>query len=323
MRMVNSVDRLMDQQEDYLIEPTKENQKKSFTTNNQPPPPPPPSASVTISDHPPPALFQPLSPSLSPTTSHHHPRQSALHTNPSRRRVPASRHLIPSPSQQRRCSVIPDQSSVGVSKVAAISAVVVSTISAFHVVFKFVLPLCLVLFVFSICALSPSSAFKSLISGSCIWIVVASSDSFTIKRSSGSDDVILPTTVLTLLRSTSVHGCSEMQSQPSVPAQEDRLYSFQDVGTDNVSGGVLRRDMATQMSPKGSQCSSPNMGPLSSIGASVKLLLVWLLPLVPASTSIRLRLWGFLVPTEYKLLQLASAVVVLLLPVLLDLFLRQ
>ncbi|MED6185003.1 hypothetical protein PIB30_052870 [Stylosanthes scabra] len=107
-----------------------------------------------------------------------------------------------------------------------------------------------------------------------------------------------PTIVPTLLRSASVHGCSEMQSQPSVPAQEDRLYSFQDVGTDNVSGGVSRRDMATQMSPEGSQCSSPNMGPLSSIGASVKLLMVRLLPLVPASTSIRPKLWGFLVPAE-------------------------
>ncbi|MED6194896.1 hypothetical protein PIB30_032806 [Stylosanthes scabra] len=77
-----------------------------------------------------------------------------------------------------------------------------------------------------------------------------------------SSPPVAPTLEPTLLRSASVHGCSEMQSEPSAaPAQEDRLYSFKDVGTDNVSGGVSRRDMATQMSPEGSQCSSPNLRP--------------------------------------------------------------
>ncbi|MED6145947.1 hypothetical protein PIB30_116798 [Stylosanthes scabra] len=52
-----------------------------------------------------------------------------------------------------------------------------------------------------------------------------------------------------MARSVSVHGCSEMQSQSSIPAQ--------DAGT-NVSPAVSRRDMATQMSPEGSTCPSPN-----------------------------------------------------------------
>ncbi|MED6218736.1 hypothetical protein PIB30_029184 [Stylosanthes scabra] len=78
---------------------------------------------------------------------------------------------------------------------------------------------------------------------------------------SPSSPPVAPATEPTLLRSASVHGCSEMQSEPSAPAQEDRLYSFKDVGTDDVSGGVSRRDMATQMSPEGSQCSSPNLRP--------------------------------------------------------------
>ncbi|KAL1309594.1 hypothetical protein HN51_052287 [Arachis hypogaea] len=87
---------------------------------------------------------------------------------------------------------------------------------------------------------------------------VASSDSFTNRSGGGRGVVVLPTTEPTLLRSASVHGCSEMQSEPSAPDQEDKLHSFKDVGTD-VSGAVSRRDMATQMSPQGSQCSSPNL----------------------------------------------------------------
>ncbi|MED6180197.1 hypothetical protein PIB30_008055 [Stylosanthes scabra] len=66
-------------------------------------------------------------------TSHHHPWQSPSHTNPSQRRVPASRHLIPSPSQQRRPSVVPAQSSIAVFKFAAVSAIVAGS-------FPFVFP---------------------------------------------------------------------------------------------------------------------------------------------------------------------------------------
>lgn len=41
---------------------------------------------------------------------------------------------------------------------------------------------------------------------------------------------------------------------------EEKFDGFKDAGT-NVSPAVSRRDMATQMSPEGSSCSSPNMRP--------------------------------------------------------------
>ncbi|XP_020206112.1 uncharacterized protein LOC109791252 [Cajanus cajan] len=63
-----------------------------------------------------------------------------------------------------------------------------------------------------------------------------------------------------MARSVSVHGCSQMQSQSSLPAQGEKFDGLKDAGT-NVSPAVSRRDMATQMSPEGSSCSSPNLRP--------------------------------------------------------------
>ncbi|CAJ1972696.1 unnamed protein product [Sphenostylis stenocarpa] len=63
-----------------------------------------------------------------------------------------------------------------------------------------------------------------------------------------------------MARSVSVHGCSHMQSQSSLPAQGEKFDGFKDAGT-NVSPAISRRDMATQMSPEGSSCSSPNLRP--------------------------------------------------------------
>ncbi|XP_061344718.1 uncharacterized protein LOC133290619 [Gastrolobium bilobum] len=85
-----------------------------------------------------------------------------------------------------------------------------------------------------------------------------SADGLTI--SSGGHDGLLPTrTDPWMARSVSVHGCSQMQSQSPMPAKE-KFDGFKDAGT-NVSPAVSRRDMATQMSPEGSSCSSPNMRP--------------------------------------------------------------
>lgn len=47
---------------------------------------------------------------------------------------------------------------------------------------------------------------------------------------------------------------------------EEKFDAFKDAGT-NVSPAVSRRDMATQMSPEGSSCSSPNMR--TSFSASI------------------------------------------------------
>ncbi|KAE9586194.1 putative remorin [Lupinus albus] len=85
---------------------------------------------------------------------------------------------------------------------------------------------------------------------------VKSADGFTINSSSHRPLRSDPC----MARSVSVHGCSEMQSQSSMPAQEEEFDGFKDAGTD-VFPAVSRRDMATQMSPEGSSCSSPNMRP--------------------------------------------------------------
>ncbi|CAL0332701.1 unnamed protein product [Lupinus luteus] len=63
-----------------------------------------------------------------------------------------------------------------------------------------------------------------------------------------------------MARSVSVHGCSEMQSQSSMPSQEEKFDGFKDAATD-ICPAVSRRDMATQMSPEGSSRSSTNTRP--------------------------------------------------------------
>ncbi|GAU39917.1 hypothetical protein TSUD_05090 [Trifolium subterraneum] len=88
--------------------------------------------------------------------------------------------------------------------------------------------------------------------------VNASADGFT-NSSGGNGGGALPTrTDPCMARSVSVHGCSQTQGQSSIPTREEKFDAFKDAGT-NVSPAVSRRDMATQMSPEGSSCSSPNM----------------------------------------------------------------
>lgn len=96
--------------------------------------------------------------------------------------------------------------------------------------------------------------------------VNASADGFT-NSSGGNGGGGLPTrTDPCMARSVSVHGCSQMQGQSSIPSREEKFDAFKDAGT-NVSPAVSRRDMATQMSPEGSSCSSPNM--MTSFSASI------------------------------------------------------
>ncbi|XP_045804429.1 uncharacterized protein LOC123897727 [Trifolium pratense] len=88
--------------------------------------------------------------------------------------------------------------------------------------------------------------------------VNASADGFA-NSSGGNGGGALPTrTDPCMARSVSVHGCSQTQGQSSIPTREEKFDAFKDAGT-NVSPAVSRRDMATQMSPEGSSCSSPNM----------------------------------------------------------------
>ncbi|KAK4434423.1 hypothetical protein Salat_0605100 [Sesamum alatum] len=60
-----------------------------------------------------------------------------------------------------------------------------------------------------------------------------------------------------MARSISVHGCSEMLSQSSLPGHQDEKYDGTEDAANNISRAVSRRDMATQMSPESSIQSSP------------------------------------------------------------------
>ncbi|KAF7830618.1 Remorin family protein isoform 2 [Senna tora] len=86
---------------------------------------------------------------------------------------------------------------------------------------------------------------------------VIAADGLTICTSGHGGE--LPTrTDPCMARSASVHGFSEMQSQSSNPSQEEKFEGLKDAAT-NISRSVSRRDMATQMSPEDSICSSPSM----------------------------------------------------------------
>ncbi|KAL3514486.1 hypothetical protein ACH5RR_027203 [Cinchona calisaya] len=60
-----------------------------------------------------------------------------------------------------------------------------------------------------------------------------------------------------MARSISVHGCSELINQSSLPGCQDEKRDDLEHSAANVSRTVSRRDMATQMSPESSQHSSP------------------------------------------------------------------
>lgn len=60
-----------------------------------------------------------------------------------------------------------------------------------------------------------------------------------------------------MARSISIHGCSEMISQQSLPGHHDVKYDVTEDAANNISRAVSRRDMATQMSPESSNHSSP------------------------------------------------------------------
>nr|AGN88925.1 remorin-1 protein [Dimocarpus longan] len=65
-----------------------------------------------------------------------------------------------------------------------------------------------------------------------------------------------------MARSASVHGCSEVLNQPSLPSHDEKIDGSRDAATD-ISRTISRRDMATQMSPEGSTHSSPERRPFS------------------------------------------------------------
>ncbi|EEF52391.1 uncharacterized protein LOC8278857 [Ricinus communis] len=76
-------------------------------------------------------------------------------------------------------------------------------------------------------------------------------------RSNGNGVAFPVRTEPCMARSVSVHGCSEVLPQSSSASQDEKLDGVKDAATDLSS--VSRRDMATQMSPEGSNHSSPSM----------------------------------------------------------------
>ncbi|KAJ8763233.1 hypothetical protein K2173_026134 [Erythroxylum novogranatense] len=57
--------------------------------------------------------------------------------------------------------------------------------------------------------------------------------------------------------SSGVHGCSDLRAECSLPSQDEKLDVVKDAAT-NISREASRRDMATQMSPESSNLSSAN-----------------------------------------------------------------
>ncbi|PIN02246.1 hypothetical protein CDL12_25241 [Handroanthus impetiginosus] len=60
-----------------------------------------------------------------------------------------------------------------------------------------------------------------------------------------------------MARSVSIHGCSEMISQSTLPGHHDEKNDGIEDASNDISRAVSRRDMATQMSPESSMGSSP------------------------------------------------------------------
>ncbi|KAJ8771765.1 hypothetical protein K2173_026942 [Erythroxylum novogranatense] len=105
----------------------------------------------------------------------------------------------------------------------------------------------------------------NFVAGSPFSAGVIAADGFAI-QSNGHGLAFPVRTEPCMARSVSVHGCSELMAESSLPSQDEKLDGVKDAVT-NVSRAVSRRDMATQMSPDGSNQSSPSQR--ASFSASV------------------------------------------------------
>ncbi|CAL9091714.1 unnamed protein product [Musa textilis] len=74
-----------------------------------------------------------------------------------------------------------------------------------------------------------------------------------------------------MVRSASIHGWSDtlIESSSSVPSSQDEKIDGTIEAASTVSTSILRKDVATQMSPEGSTPSSPKEGPFSPSPVSV------------------------------------------------------
>ncbi|KAI3460225.1 hypothetical protein Pfo_016888 [Paulownia fortunei] len=92
-----------------------------------------------------------------------------------------------------------------------------------------------------------------------------------------------------MARSISIHGCSEMLSQSSLPGHQDKdeKYDGTEDAANNISHVVSRRDMATQMSPDSSIQSSPGRNSSFSLATPSILPIVELQSLRSSKPEIR------------------------------------
>ncbi|KAJ6685890.1 hypothetical protein OIU79_015825 [Salix purpurea] len=98
----------------------------------------------------------------------------------------------------------------------------------------------------------------NFIAGSPFSAGVIAADGLAVK-SNGSHGVAFPMRKEPCMaRSVSLH--AEMLTQSSLPSQDEKLDGVKDAATD-ISRAVSKRDMATQMSPEGSNHSSPTRQP--------------------------------------------------------------
>ncbi|KAJ6391179.1 hypothetical protein OIU77_025210 [Salix suchowensis] len=98
----------------------------------------------------------------------------------------------------------------------------------------------------------------NFIAGSPFSAGVIAADGLAVK-SNGSHGVAFPMRrEPCMARSVSLH--AEMLTQSSLPPQDEKLHGVKDAATD-ISRAASKRDMATQMSPEGSNHSSPTRQP--------------------------------------------------------------
>ncbi|GFS30617.1 remorin family protein [Actinidia rufa] len=92
---------------------------------------------------------------------------------------------------------------------------------------------------------------------------VIAADGFSIRSGLSSDGagIFPPRIEPCMARSVSVHGCSGLLTQSSLPDHQDKELDGDKDAASNISHAVSRRDMATQMSPDGSPHSSPGRRP--------------------------------------------------------------
>uniref|UniRef100_A0A2P2JG16 Remorin C-terminal domain-containing protein n=2 Tax=Rhizophora mucronata TaxID=61149 RepID=A0A2P2JG16_RHIMU len=127
----------------------------------------------------------------------------------------------------------------------------------------------------------------SFLAGSPFSPGVIAADGLAIRSKGHGLPFTLPTEPC-MARSVSVHGCSELIAESSLPSHgiDEKHEGVKDAATD-ISHTVSRRDMATQMSPEGSNHSSPCRRPSFSASTLSALPIVEVRSIYPSKSEER------------------------------------